>query len=243
MRIHLVNPSDVSFGTAVITPRWLYVLAAATPREYGDPLIWNETLDPLDFDRISTGDVVGIGVHTSNALRGYAIGREARRRGAYVVFGGIHPTLYPEESFERGAAHSVVKGDGDLVWSTVLPHCKSGEPLGTYDGGRVSGTSFQPARWDLLPAGRSVQQVPNFASGRRRVRRDRGRCRSASWCSSRACRAIPPMSCERSSRSTTRLSCPRLPRRSGWLVTPGAREHSSFIIAVPMLLTGFRPPR
>ena len=32
MRIHIVNPSDISFGTAVITPRWLYVLAAATPR-------------------------------------------------------------------------------------------------------------------------------------------------------------------------------------------------------------------
>ena len=31
MRVHLVNPSDLSFGTAVITPRWLYVLAAATP--------------------------------------------------------------------------------------------------------------------------------------------------------------------------------------------------------------------
>jgi hypothetical protein len=33
MRIHLVNPSDVSFGVAVITPRWLYVLASATPAE------------------------------------------------------------------------------------------------------------------------------------------------------------------------------------------------------------------
>jgi len=31
MRVFLVNPSHVSFGTAVITPRWLYVLAAATP--------------------------------------------------------------------------------------------------------------------------------------------------------------------------------------------------------------------
>ena len=154
MRVHLVNPSDVSFGTAVITPRWLYVLAGATPREYGDPLIWDETLDPVDFDRISAGDIVGIGVHTSNALRGYAIGREARTRGAYVVFGGIHPTLYPDESFERGAAHVVVKGDGDLVWATVLSHCKRGEPLAIYDGGRVSGTSFQPARWDLLPAAR-----------------------------------------------------------------------------------------
>jgi hypothetical protein len=25
VRIHLVNPRDVSFGTAAITPRWLHV--------------------------------------------------------------------------------------------------------------------------------------------------------------------------------------------------------------------------
>ena len=30
MRVYLVNPSHLSFGVAVITPRWLYVLAAAT---------------------------------------------------------------------------------------------------------------------------------------------------------------------------------------------------------------------
>jgi radical SAM superfamily enzyme YgiQ (UPF0313 family) len=154
MRVHLVNPSDVSFGTAVITPRWLYVLAAATPRVHGDPIIIDETLDRMDFDRVSPGDVVGIGIHTSNALRGYEIGREARKRGAYVVFGGIHSTLYPDESREIGAAHSVVKGDGDLVWATVLEHCKNGGPLATYEGGRVSGETFSPARWDLLPADR-----------------------------------------------------------------------------------------
>ena len=48
MRIHLVNPSDVSFGTAVITPRWLYVLAAATPDRYDAPAIIDETLEPFD---------------------------------------------------------------------------------------------------------------------------------------------------------------------------------------------------
>ena len=154
MKIHLVNPSDVSFGTAVITPRWLYVLAAATPRGYGDPIVVDETLDPIDLNRVAAGDVVGIGIHTSNALRGYEIGREARQRGAYVVFGGIHPTLYPDEARDLGAAHAVVKGDGDVVWSTVLAHCRKGQPLAIYEGGRVSGETFSPARWDLLPADR-----------------------------------------------------------------------------------------
>ena len=152
MRIHLVNPSDISFGTAVITPRWLYVLAAATPREYGDPRVVDETLDPIDFDSISSGDVVGIGIHTFNALRGYEIGREARKRGATVVFGGIHPTLYPGESHELGGAHAVVKGDGDVIWASVLADCTNGKLQPCYDGGRVNGTTFQPARWDLLPA-------------------------------------------------------------------------------------------
>ena len=36
-RVHLINPSQVSFGVAVITPRWLYVLAAATGTRWGDP--------------------------------------------------------------------------------------------------------------------------------------------------------------------------------------------------------------
>jgi radical SAM superfamily enzyme YgiQ (UPF0313 family) len=154
MKIHLVNPSDISFGTAVITPRWLYVLAAATPLDYGDPQIVDETLEPLDFDTIAAGDVVGIGIHTFNALRGYQIGVEARARGAYVVFGGIHPTLYPDECREMGGAHAVVKGDGDLVWASVLADCRRNAPCATYDGGRVSGAAFQPARWDLLPEDR-----------------------------------------------------------------------------------------
>ncbi len=151
MKVHLVNPSDTSFGTAVITPRWLYVLAAATGNAFGDPEICDETLEHLNLERIQKGDVVGIGIHTGNALRGYELGRAARERGAWVVFGGIHPTLYPEEPFECGGAHAVVKGDGDLIWSQVLRDCAAGAPEHIYNGGKVDAQDFKQARWDLLP--------------------------------------------------------------------------------------------
>src|SRR6266566_8745996 len=108
MKVHLINPSALSFGVGVITPRWLYVLAAATPEQYGDPIISDETLDPWNPTTVSRGDVVGIGIHTGNALQGYEIGKVARERGAYVVFGGIHATLYPEEAASIGCAHAVV---------------------------------------------------------------------------------------------------------------------------------------
>ena len=132
MRVHLINPSEVSFGTAVITPRWLYVLAAATPETYGDAYLVDETLDAVDPDRIQAGDIVGIGIHTANALRGYEIGKLARERGARVVFGGIHATLYPNEAHELGGADAVVRGDGDVVWAKVLSDCCHGTPQKVY---------------------------------------------------------------------------------------------------------------
>jgi hypothetical protein len=51
VRVHLINPSEISFGTAVITPRWLYVLAAATPPRFGNPILVDETLEAADPDQ------------------------------------------------------------------------------------------------------------------------------------------------------------------------------------------------
>jgi radical SAM superfamily enzyme YgiQ (UPF0313 family) len=153
----------LSFGLAVITPRWLFVLAAATPERFGTPLLIDETLERFDPASVEPGDVVGIGIHTGNALRGYVVGHEARARGAFVVFGGIHTTLFPDEVRERGAAHATVTGDGDLVWPQALADCERGEPRARYDGGRIEGGEFRSARWDLAPRGRymwaSVQTV------------------------------------------------------------------------------------
>ncbi|MDE3062836.1 MAG: B12-binding domain-containing radical SAM protein [Acidobacteriota bacterium] len=150
MRVHLVNPSDNSFGTAVITPRWLFVLAAATPRNAGDPILVDESLEQIVPETIQPGDIVGISVHTGNALRGYQVGRMARSRGAWVVYGGIHATLFPEEALERGEAHAVVKGDGDIAWGKVVKACMAGNPEKIYEGGRIEGSEFLAARWDLM---------------------------------------------------------------------------------------------
>jgi tRNA A37 methylthiotransferase MiaB len=163
LHVHIVNPSHFSFGTGLITTRWLYVLAAATPAKWGDPILTDEILDPFDTDRLEPGDVIGIGIHTGNALVGYQLGKRARERGAWVVYGGIHATLYPEEAHERGGAHAVVKGDGDISWGEAIEDCAKGEPKLVYEGGQVTAGKFRPARWDLLQPNRhlwaSVQTV------------------------------------------------------------------------------------
>jgi radical SAM superfamily enzyme YgiQ (UPF0313 family) len=167
MRVHLINPSDMSFGTAVITPRWLYVLAAATPKAFGDAVICDETLEQLDPASIHAGDIVGIGIHTGNALRGYEVGKLVRSLGATVIYGGIHASLYPEESLELGGAHAVVKGDGDVIWTEALHDCVRGSLRKIYDGGRIEPEQFVAARWDLMKDGSymwaSVQTVRGCA--------------------------------------------------------------------------------
>ena len=132
MNVHLINPSHVSFGTAVITPRWQYVLAGATPKSFGDPILVDETLSQMDPERIQPGDAVGICIHTANALRGYEIGNLARQRGAYVIFGGIHATLYPEEARELGGAHSVVLGRWRCGLAAALADCEKGDSAAAF---------------------------------------------------------------------------------------------------------------
>ena len=150
MRVHLVNPSDNAFGTAVITPRWLFVMAAATPRTVGDPILVDESLEQIVPETIEAGDIVGISVHTGNALRGYAVGKMARSRGAWVIYGGIHATLFPEEVFAQGEANAVVTGDGDVAWGKAVMDCLAGKLERIYTGGQIGGEEFLPARWDLM---------------------------------------------------------------------------------------------
>jgi len=163
MTVYLINPSPVAFGIGVITPRWLYVLASATPAEYGEPRLIDETLESFDVSTLQAGDIVGIGIHTGNALRGYQLGAAARAAGAYVIFGGIHATLYPDEARELGGAHAVVSGDGEIAWPMALRDCAAGQLNASYAGGRVEGDTFLPGRWDLVPRGSymwaSVQTV------------------------------------------------------------------------------------
>ena len=163
MTVYLVNPSHISFGIGVITPRWLFVLAAATPATFGVPRVIDETLEGFDMTTVGPGDIVGIGIHTGNALRGYEIGTAVKARGATVIFGGVHATLYPEEALSLGGADAVVKGDGDVVWPVALADAASGRLQPVYEGGKIDADKFVPARWDLLPEGRymwaSVQTI------------------------------------------------------------------------------------
>lgn len=149
-KVFLVNPANETVGYSVITPRWLFVIAGATPTELvGDPIIIDEPITAFDPNQVQSGDIVGVGIHTGNCRPGYQIVRAAKKRGATVIVGGVHPTIFPEEPLEMGA-DAVVKGGGDLVWRKVIEDELDGKLQRVYDGGRVPGELMVKPRWDLL---------------------------------------------------------------------------------------------
>jgi len=149
-KVILVNPSMTTVGYSVITPRWLFVIGQATPRELvGDPVLVDETIQEFDARVVRRDDIVGIGISTGNCLAGYKILNKAKSQGATVIVGGIHPTIFPEEPLEMGA-DAVVTGNGDIVWSQAVKDALNGTLQRRYAGGRVAGDELLKARWDLL---------------------------------------------------------------------------------------------
>jgi len=149
-RVILVNPANATVGYSVITPRWLFVIAGATPTELvGDPIVIDEPVTAFNPEEIGPDDIVGVGIHTGNCRPGYRIVSEAKKRGATVIVGGIHPTIFPDEPLAMGA-DAVVKGGGDLIWRKIVEDALNGKLQKVYDGGRVPGEQMVKARWDLL---------------------------------------------------------------------------------------------
>jgi radical SAM superfamily enzyme YgiQ (UPF0313 family) len=150
MAVILLNPSMLTLGYSVITPRWLYVIAQATPTDLvGDPVIVDEAIAPFDPSVVQPGDILGIGISTGNCLAGYRALRNAKARGATVIVGGIHATIFPDEPLEMGA-DAVVTGNGDVVWPQVIQDALNHRLQKRYIGGRVPGDQLLKARWDLL---------------------------------------------------------------------------------------------
>jgi radical SAM superfamily enzyme YgiQ (UPF0313 family) len=149
-RVLLVNPSLFTVGYSFFTPRWLFVLAQATPIEIGgDPILIDESLESFRPELVQPGDFVGIGMSTGNCKAAYRVLKLAKSRGATVIMGGVHASIFPDEALRMGA-DSVVTGNGDLVWSKALYDAVEGRLAKRYDGGRVSGDALAKARWDLL---------------------------------------------------------------------------------------------
>jgi radical SAM superfamily enzyme YgiQ (UPF0313 family) len=102
-------------------------------------------------------DLVVIQVYITSAHRAYRIADHYRRRGAYVVLGGLHVTSLPDEA----AAHAdtIVLGPGEDTWPRFLADYRRGSPERCYRSGTRTLAGMPPIRRDLIE--RRNYLVPN----------------------------------------------------------------------------------
>jgi radical SAM superfamily enzyme YgiQ (UPF0313 family) len=102
-------------------------------------------------------DLVVIQCYITSAKRAYALADHYRRRGAYVVLGGLHPTSLPQEAARH--ADSVFLGPGEDTWPAFLGDLCAGRPRPLYRSAVRTLDHLPPIRRDLIK--RHLYLVPN----------------------------------------------------------------------------------
>ena len=93
-----------------------------------DVEIQDQHIEKLKLD--DTPDLVCIQVYVTNAYRAYKIADEYRRRGVYVVMGGLHVTSLPDEAAQH--ADTLILGPGEEAFPRFIKDLREGHPQKRY---------------------------------------------------------------------------------------------------------------
>jgi radical SAM superfamily enzyme YgiQ (UPF0313 family) len=117
--------------------------------------IQDEHVEPLHIE--DAPDLVVIQVYITSASRAYRLADHYRRRGAYVVLGGLHVTSLPEEAARH--ADTIFLGPGEDTWPRFLADFRLGQPERIYRSTTRTLAGVPPIRRDLIK--RRLYLVPN----------------------------------------------------------------------------------
>jgi radical SAM superfamily enzyme YgiQ (UPF0313 family) len=106
----------------------LPLIAALTPGDCTVRII-DENQETIDFD--TPCDIVGLTGVTQQAPRAYEIADQFRKRGRYVVMGGIHATCVPEDAGSH--VDTVFIGEAERSWPLFVEEFNRGRPRKIYN--------------------------------------------------------------------------------------------------------------
>jgi radical SAM superfamily enzyme YgiQ (UPF0313 family) len=138
----------------------IITIAALTPPDIEISYI-DEDFEEIDFD--GQYDIVGISAMTQQVIRCYEIAKEFRKRGIYVVMGGIHVSFLPNEALEW--VDTVIIGEGEELWPQFLEDFKNNKEKRIYkrpEGAFVDLTKSPVPRYDLLERKNYFKSHKNF---------------------------------------------------------------------------------
>jgi len=118
--------------------------------------------DPVEavLGRLDDALCVGMGVLTGSPIRdALAISRavKARRPQLPVIWGGWHPSLFPEQCLEEGALDAVVIGQGEATFAEIVARLTAGDGLAG-----VPGCAHRSGDHAVIESPRPLRDVNTF---------------------------------------------------------------------------------
>jgi radical SAM superfamily enzyme YgiQ (UPF0313 family) len=173
--IILINPKfDVSFygfdyalallgKRAAMPVAALPLLAALTPPEHQITLV-DENVEPIDFNRCSRADIVGVTGMIVQRHRMRDIVAELRRRNVYTIVGG--PWISVKEDYFGELVDSIFVGEAEETWPQFLEDWKAGKASRRYEQQNKTDMSLVPVpRLELLKMNRYFLGSVQFSRG------------------------------------------------------------------------------
>jgi radical SAM superfamily enzyme YgiQ (UPF0313 family) len=135
-------------------------LAAITPSKYQVRVI-HQQVESINLD--SDGDLIALSFFSGFAPEAYQLATEFRRRGKKVIAGGPHATFSADETLLF--FDSVVIGEAESVWCSVLADADRGQLKDRYYGKAIPLENIPTPRYDLLPSSFFVPRVLQATRG------------------------------------------------------------------------------
>ena len=139
---------------ALFPPLGLATLAGYFPPD-DEVVLQDQHVEELCLD--DTPDLVCIQVYVTNAYRAYKIADSYRRRGVWVVLGGLHVTSLPNEAAEH--ADTLILGPGEEAFPRFVSDFRQHKAGKVYMARERQIADIPPVRRDLIR--RSRYFVPN----------------------------------------------------------------------------------
>ncbi len=157
MRIKFIESTRYLENGKLLKSKSLYypsltfpLLAALTPPDI-DVSITHEIFEDIDFEE--KVDIIGITSITTNIFRAYEIAAEFRKRNVYVVLGGIHVSMMPDEAAKH--ADTIFIGEAEETWPQFLKDFQNGNAKKAYKAEKPPSLADLPVpSWSLIDKSR-----------------------------------------------------------------------------------------
>lgn len=134
MRILFILASDLIYKKGHFftlnngfAPLSLTTLAACIPDKYHAHIeIVDEGMQKINYDKKADFDIVCISCCTSSSNRAYFLSDYWKKRGAYIVIGGIHATLYPQDV--KNHCDTIMLGYGEDYFARFIDDFANATP-------------------------------------------------------------------------------------------------------------------